>query len=96
MAPGVSVLHMAPMRTHGWLKEGDAHVARVAVGDLVQFELRVTATAWALIVDGVEKRRGVSTTPHGGRREALDELDLRLREATAKTEAWLFEILRRG
>lgn len=84
------------MQTHGWRKEGDAHVARVAIGELAQLELFVTADTWWIVVDGVERMRGVCTTEHDGRRVVLEEADLRMREATAKTGAWLFEILRRG
>jgi hypothetical protein len=84
------------VQTHPWRKEGDAHVARVAIGDLAQLELYVTASAWWIVVDGVERQRGVCTSEHLGRRAVLEEADLRMREATAKTEAWLFEILRRG
>jgi hypothetical protein len=83
------------MQTHSWRKEGSSEVARVAVGDLVQLELRVTAAAWWIVVDGSERARGVCTSVHNGRQLMLDELSLQLGEARAKVEAWLFEIYRR-
>lgn len=73
------------MQTHGWQKEGDAQVARVAAGELVQLELRVTATAWSILVDGQERAHGTEFT---GKRMALEELDLQLRTALAKVERW--------
>lgn len=84
------------MQTHSWRKEGDVHVARVAIGDLAQLELGVSVAEWWIKVDGVERMRGVCSSEANGRRTVLEEADLRMREATAKTEAWLFEILRRG
>lgn len=76
------------MQTHGWQRESGTLVARVAVGELVQLELRVTATAWWLLVDGVERSRGVCTSEFTGRRMALEELDTQLRTALAKVERW--------
>jgi hypothetical protein len=86
----------APAATHSWRKEGDAQVARVAIGDLALLELGVSETAWWITVDGQEKQRGTCSSKQDGRRATLETVDLMLRQATAKTEAWLFEILRRG
>lgn len=76
------------MQTHGWQKEGDASVARVAAGELVQLELRVTASAWSILVDGQERAHGTCTSEFTGKRMALEELDLRLRTALSKVERW--------
>lgn len=79
------------MQTHGWQKEGDEVVARAAAGQLVQFAMHVTATGWRITVDGVERARGACTSEFSGKRLALAELDLRLREAGAKVERWLLD-----
>jgi hypothetical protein len=84
------------MQTHPWRKDGDTEHAAVALGELVQLGLHVTETAWWITVDGQEKQRGTCSSKQDGRRATLETVDLMLRQATAKTEAWLFEILRRG